>query len=129
MYDDHVPTIPKQEVSQKNLVGNTKECAWCRSPNILLDDNCAGKICDVGIAKYTVRDFTSLGQAFGSWDWASPEQILCQECSSRTDIYSLGVVSIRPEQHPVMKDPLCVFGNMRSFCFLTQQEDNVSSME
>lgn len=64
------------------------------SPNILLDDACTAKIADVGIAKYSVRDLTSLGQAFGSWDWASPEQIMCEECSVRTDLYSLGVVSI-----------------------------------
>lgn len=64
------------------------------SPNILLDDACTAKIADVGIAKYSVRDLTTLGQAFGSWDWASPEQIMCEECSIRTDLYSLGVVGI-----------------------------------
>jgi len=61
--------------------------------NILLDDQGTPYIADFGLAKD--RDasiLTKAGQALGSMDYMSPEQIRGEDVSAQSDVYALGCV-------------------------------------
>lgn len=61
--------------------------------NILLDDQGVAYITDFGLAKDTQGSLlTRPGQALGSLDYMSPEQIRGEEVTAATDVYSLGCV-------------------------------------
>jgi serine/threonine protein kinase len=61
--------------------------------NILLDEDGEAYITDFGLAKDTQASLLTLpGQALGSMDYMSPEQIRGQPLSAAADIYSLGCV-------------------------------------
>jgi serine/threonine protein kinase len=61
--------------------------------NILLDESGTPYIADFGLAKD--RDasvLTAAGQALGSMDYMSPEQIRGEDVSAQSDVYALGCV-------------------------------------
>jgi serine/threonine protein kinase len=61
--------------------------------NILLDEGGTAFITDFGLAKDSQGSLlTRPGQALGSLDYMSPEQIRSEEVSAATDVYSLGCV-------------------------------------
>ena len=61
--------------------------------NILLDETGTAFITDFGLAKDSQGSLlTRPGQALGSLDYMSPEQIRSEEVSAATDVYSLGCV-------------------------------------
>jgi serine/threonine protein kinase len=61
--------------------------------NILLDQSGTAFITDFGLAKDSQGSLlTRPGQALGSLDYMSPEQIRSEEVSAATDVYSLGCV-------------------------------------
>jgi serine/threonine-protein kinase len=61
--------------------------------NILLDEGERAFITDFGLAKDSQGSLlTRPGQALGSLDYMSPEQIRSEEVSAATDVYSLGCV-------------------------------------
>ena len=61
--------------------------------NILLDEAGTAYITDFGLAKDSQGSLlTRPGQALGSLDYMSPEQIRSEEVSAATDVYSLGCV-------------------------------------
>jgi serine/threonine protein kinase len=61
--------------------------------NILVDDSGTAFITDFGLAKDSQGSLlTRPGQALGSLDYMSPEQIRSEEVSAATDVYALGCV-------------------------------------
>ena len=61
--------------------------------NILLDEQGVAYITDFGLAKDTQGSLlTRPGQALGSMDYMSPEQIRGEEVTAATDVYALGCV-------------------------------------
>ncbi|MGD8857022.1 MAG: protein kinase, partial [Chloroflexota bacterium] len=62
--------------------------------NILLDESGNAYLTDFGIAKDLTGEvqLTAEGAVIGTPDYISPEQILSQDASPQTDIYSLGAV-------------------------------------
>ena len=61
--------------------------------NVLLDDDGTALITDFGLAKDNEgTNLTRPGQALGSMDYMSPEQIRGEEVSAATDVYALGCV-------------------------------------
>ena len=61
--------------------------------NILVDDGGTAYITDFGLAKDSQGSLlTRPGQALGSLDYMSPEQIRSEDVSAATDVYSLGCV-------------------------------------
>jgi len=61
--------------------------------NIVLDESGTAFITDFGLAKDSQGSLlTRPGQALGSLDYMSPEQIRSEEVSAATDVYSLGCV-------------------------------------
>jgi serine/threonine-protein kinase len=61
--------------------------------NILIDDQGVAYITDFGLAKDTQGSLlTRPGQALGSLDYMSPEQIRGEDVSAATDVYALGCV-------------------------------------
>jgi serine/threonine-protein kinase len=64
-----------------------------KPPNILLDEHGTAHITDFGLAKDTQGSLLTLpGQALGSMDYMSPEQIRGEPVSAASDIYALGCV-------------------------------------
>jgi serine/threonine-protein kinase len=62
--------------------------------NILLDADGRAHITDFGLAKDTQGSMLTLpGQALGSLDYMSPEQVEGEEVSAASDIYALGCVA------------------------------------
>jgi serine/threonine protein kinase len=60
--------------------------------NVLLDEAGQAYLSDFGVAKRTnYSGITSIGTIIGSPHYLSPEQIMGEEISNRSDIYSLGV--------------------------------------
>lgn len=60
--------------------------------NILLDEAGVAYLSDFGVAKRTnLSSITSMGTILGSPHYLSPEQIMGEEISNRSDIYGLGV--------------------------------------
>jgi len=71
--------------------------------NIVLDEDGKAYLTDFGIAKrkgYTA--LTSVGMVMGSPSYLSPEQIMGEEISPRTDIYALGftIYELLTGEHP-----------------------------
>jgi len=60
--------------------------------NILVRDDGAVKIADFGVARLVAAELTREGALCGSPAYMAPEQILKGAASSRSDIYSLGVI-------------------------------------
>jgi serine/threonine protein kinase len=61
--------------------------------NILVDESGTAFITDFGLAKDSQGSLlTRPGQALGSLDYMSPEQIRSEEVTAATDVYSLGCV-------------------------------------
>ena len=61
--------------------------------NILFDEEGTAYITDFGLAKDTQGSvLTRPGQALGSLDYMSPEQIRAEQVSAATDVYALGCV-------------------------------------
>ncbi len=60
--------------------------------NILLTADDQVKICDFGIATIASAETTEILSTMGSPHYMSPEQLLDQPITARTDLYSLGVV-------------------------------------
>jgi serine/threonine protein kinase len=61
--------------------------------NILMDREGRAKLADFGIASSRVSErLTLTGLAMGSPHYVSPEQASGQECTPRSDVYSIGVV-------------------------------------
>jgi serine/threonine protein kinase len=67
--------------------------------NIHLERGDYVKVLDFGIAKVLdtnrvddERDLTRVGQAIGTIEYMSPEQLVGSDCDGRTDIYTLGIV-------------------------------------
>lgn len=61
--------------------------------NILVGRGGEVKITDFGIARPDVSDLTQEGQMLGSPSYMSPEQVHGREVTSRSDLFSLGVVT------------------------------------
>jgi serine/threonine-protein kinase len=59
--------------------------------NILLDETCTAHLGDFGIAKRSNANITSIGMMLGSPAYLSPEQLMSEPITERTDGYALGV--------------------------------------
>jgi len=71
--------------------------------NILLDERGQAYLTDFGIAKHlTARAVTRTGMLMGSAAYLAPEQAKAEKITSRTDIYTLGVLiyELLTGQHP-----------------------------
>jgi serine/threonine protein kinase len=64
-----------------------------KATNIMLTADGRVKICDFGIAQYSMADETQVMGLLGSPRYMSPEQAREEDVTSQTDIYSLGVVA------------------------------------
>ena len=62
-----------------------------KTPNILLNENLAAKIADVGLGKL-VAGPGPIATQMGSPMWASPEQLQGYECGLASDIFSFGTI-------------------------------------
>lgn len=64
-----------------------------KPPNILLNASGESFIADFGIAKAVGREkLTRTGSVVGTYEYMSPEQVVGDEVSPATDVYSMGVV-------------------------------------
>jgi len=65
--------------------------------NVFLSDDGIIKLMDFGLAKpkYGKDDITVTGDTVGTYHYMSPEQIIGQELSARTDLYALGILLYR----------------------------------
>ena len=61
--------------------------------NVLLSDDGAIKITDFGIAKVLGTDLTQTNETVGTISYMSPEQILGQPVSHKSDLWSVGVIA------------------------------------
>ncbi|NIM28716.1 MAG: protein kinase [Gammaproteobacteria bacterium] len=64
-----------------------------KATNIMLTSDGRVKICDFGIAQYSMADETQVMGLLGSPRYMSPEQAREEDVTAKTDIYSLGVVA------------------------------------
>lgn len=60
--------------------------------NVLIDDEGRAKVADFGIAGGEASDITQAGTVMGTAEYLSPEQAEGRETTSRSDIYSIGVI-------------------------------------
>lgn len=93
------PLEPGQAVGICQDVAEGLEALWAagmvhrdvKPANILLDEDGTAYITDFGLAKDIQGSLLTLpGQALGSMDYMSPEQIRGEEVSAASDIYALG---------------------------------------
>lgn len=64
-----------------------------KATNIMLTSDGRVKLCDFGIAQYSMADETQVMGLLGSPRYMSPEQAREEDVTAKTDIYSLGVVA------------------------------------
>lgn len=63
-----------------------------KSGNCLLSRDGTAKLCDVGLARILKSShYTRVGME-ATWSWAAPEVILGQQCTTKADVFSFGVV-------------------------------------
>jgi serine/threonine-protein kinase len=60
--------------------------------NILLTSEGQAKIADFGIARPVDSDLTAVGSMLGTPNYMSPEQVKCDTVTTRSDLFSVGVV-------------------------------------
>ncbi len=60
--------------------------------NVILDEEGQAKVADFGIARAAGSDMTETGAVVGTVQYISPEQAQGQPVSSRSDLYSAGIV-------------------------------------
>ena len=60
--------------------------------NILLSSEGQAKIADFGIARPVNSDLTAVGSMLGTPNYMSPEQVKCDTVTTRSDLFSVGVV-------------------------------------
>jgi serine/threonine protein kinase len=60
--------------------------------NILLSTEGQAKIADFGIARPADSNLTAVGSMLGTPNYMSPEQVKCTEVTTRSDLFSVGVV-------------------------------------
>lgn len=65
-----------------------------KSSNILLDENFNPKLSDFGLAKIAPREgeFVPKTRVMGTYGYCAPEYVATGQCTSKSDIYSFGVV-------------------------------------
>ncbi len=60
--------------------------------NVIVDDQGNAKVTDFGIARAGASEMTETGSIMGTAQYLSPEQAQGQEVTSRSDVYSIGVM-------------------------------------
>jgi serine/threonine protein kinase len=60
--------------------------------NILLASDGQAKIADFGIARPVNSDLTAVGSMLGTPNYMSPEQVKCADVTTKSDLFSVGVV-------------------------------------
>src|SRR2546428_774995 len=60
--------------------------------NILLSSEGQAKIADFGIARPVNSDLTAVGSMLGTPNYMSPEQVKCAAVTTKSDLFSVGVV-------------------------------------
>jgi len=60
--------------------------------NILLSSEGQAKIADFGIARPVNSDLTAVGSMLGTPNYMSPEQVKCDTVTTKSDLFSVGVV-------------------------------------
>ena len=87
--------------------------------NILLTSEGQAKIADFGIARPVDSSLTAAGSMLGTPNYMSPEQVRCGEITTRSDLFSVGVVlyemltGVKPFAAPELT------GILRNVCELT----------
>ena len=87
--------------------------------NILLTSDGQAKIADFGIARPVDSSLTAAGSMLGTPNYMSPEQVKCADVTTRSDLFSVGVVmyemltGVKPFSAPELT------GILRNVCELT----------
>ena len=113
------PMAPEQVVALVSALANALEYAHefgvihrdIKPSNILLSRDGRPLLTDFGIAKLlAATDQTRIGSGVGTPEYMSPEQVMGQEATSRTDTYALAVVAYElvTGRVPFSGDPLAV---------------------
>jgi len=63
-----------------------------KSPNVLLTPERRAKIADVGLARLMPNDYLTAQAVVGTFVWSAPEVLMGGKCSTKVDVYSLGVI-------------------------------------